>query len=388
MSRASAPVQPGVDRLRRVWRDSPLPAGWGWWSGELRALMPLRWQRALGSGADWFVLRHITPDWVLSRAGDPQPLAQWDASSDAALQQQALRQGLTGVDREDLRLVLGLPAAAGLQRTLQLPLAARDNLAQVMAFEIDRQTPFRPEQVYVDVRAIDQPAVDGRFAAELVAVPRTVVDPLLQALASAGITVDAVDLLVDGRRRGVNLLPPAQRPARPRPGRRLNAVLAAICVLLALLALGQWLHNRRVAVAAMEAQVATMQPQAQQVIALRQQLQDNAGAAGFLTRRKAHSVSRLALLRELTQRLPDSAWLERLSVDASGQIGFQGQAKKATSLVDALNGATLIRDPGFQGSIQADPSTGKDRFYMVAQVRQPAAPAASPAASTSAGSRP
>ena len=92
-------------------------------------------------------------------------------------------------------------------------------------------------------------------------------------------------------------------------------------------------------------------------------------------------MSVLALLDEMTRRLPDTAWLERFSVDASGQIGFQGQSVQAAKLVDALKDSPLIRDAGFQGSIQPDPTTGKERFYMVGQVRVPAAPAAPAAGS-------
>jgi general secretion pathway protein L len=155
-------------------------------------------------------------------------------------------------------------------------------------------------------------------------------------------------------------------------------------VLLLLLVLGQWRHNREQALATMQAQVEAMRGEAQQVSTLRQQLQDNAGAAGFLVQRKERSVTMLSVLQELTERLPDSAWIERLSVDNTGQIGFQGQSKRAVQLVDALKDSKLIRDANFQGSIQPDPATGKDRFYMVAQLREPVATAA-PAAARSAG---
>jgi general secretion pathway protein L len=120
----------------------------------------------------------------------------------------------------------------------------------------------------------------------------------------------------------------------------------------------------------MQAQVASMQAEAQQVAALRQELQDNAGAASFLVRRKQNRVTMLDLLLDLTRRLPQNAWLERLSVDPSGQVGFQGQAPQAAALIDALKDSKILRDPNFQGSIQPDPQTGKERFYMVAQLRQ------------------
>ncbi len=388
MSATSQSLRPQLERARRAWRATPLPALLAWWWGELRALLPASMQQALAGGAQWHLLERRGDTWHLRRAGESTALAQWSDADDPAMQQQALRQALAAVDPQDLRLALCLPAAAGLRRTLALPLAARDNLAQVVSFEIDRQTPFRAEQVATDVRELDQPAGEGRFAAQLIVLPRAALDPLLERLAALRIRVDAVDLLTaDGLRVGANLLAPAQRPRHSDPRRRLNLALGGASVLLLVLALGQWLHNRQLALDAMQAQVDTMRGEAQQVAALRQQLQDNAGAAGFLAQKKKDTVPVLALLDEMTRRLPDTAWLERFSLDASGAIGFQGQSVQAAKLVDALKDSPLIRDVGFQGSIQADPTTGKERFYMVGKVRTP--PSAAPApATTTAGATP
>jgi general secretion pathway protein L len=83
----------------------------------------------------------------------------------------------------------------------------------------------------------------------------------------------------------------------------------------------------------------------------------------------------LALLQEITLRLPDSAWLERFSVDNIGQVGMQGESLQAVKLLDMLKDARLITDASFQGSIQPDPATGKERFYLTAKLRKaPGAP--------------
>ncbi len=386
MSTATQSLRPWVDRLRRGWRASPLPGFLGWWGGELRALLPLRWRGWFGSGAVWHLLQHTGTQWSLRRSGQAEPLASWDdgtdpTAGDARMPPAALATALRGVDREDRRLALLLPAAVVLQRTLTLPLAARDNLQQVVAFEMDRQTPFTIAQVYYAVRELAVPATAGRFQAELVAATRGTLDPLLALLRAQGIAVDAVDVAEGNHRLGVNLLPAEQLPHRARPRRRLNLALAAACVLLLLLGLGEWLHNRRVALTQMQTEVESMHGEAQQVAALRQQLQDNAGAAGFLAQRKKNTVSMLGLLQEATTRLPDSAWLERFNVDNSGQIGFQGQSKQAAKLLDALKDSPLITDASFQGSIQPDPTTGKERFYLTARVNQPSTGASKPPAS-------
>ncbi|HEV2679212.1 MAG TPA: PilN domain-containing protein [Rhodanobacter sp.] len=393
MSTATQSLRPLMDRLRRGWRASPMPGFFRWWGGELRGLLPLRWRGWFSDGADWHLLQYDGMQWTLRRSGHAELLASWDDSLDAVTGDvrnppAALDTALRSVDREDRRLALLLPPAVVLRRTLALPLAARDNLQQVVAFEMDRQTPFSVAQVYYAVRELSAPAGAGRFSAELLAVMRDTLDPLLTRLHAQGISIDAVDLAVADDRLGVNLLPPEQIPHRARPRRTLNLALAAGCVLLLLLLLSTWLNNREQTLAQMQAQVDTMRGEAQQVAALRQQLQDDAGAAGFLVQRKERSVAVLSLLLEVTKRLPESAWLERFSLDNTGQVGFQGQSVQAAKLLDLLKDSPLITDVNFQGSIQADPITGKERFFMVAQLRKPAVNTASkpaPAPASSGG---
>lgn len=373
-------LQPPLARARRLWRASPVPAFLRWWGGELRQLLPAPIRRALTDGAVWFLLEQAADDWRLRRDGAATPLARWPAEAPSADVQARLAGAMADVEAGDRRLALLLPPARVLRRVLSLPRAAAADLHQVGAFEMDRQTPFRVEQVYYTLRVLPAAAPPGRLAVELVAVPRGILDAQLAALRTAGIAVDAVDVASGDGRLGVDLLPAGQAPRHPRPRLRLNLGLAALCAVLLVLGLGQWRHNREAALAQMREEVAALRAQAQTVAALRQQWQDEVGAAGFLLERKRQATSRLALLDELTQRLPPNAWLERLSLDAGGQLALQGQAQQAVRLIDALKDSPLIADPNFQGSIQPDPTTGRDRFYLLAHLRQPAqgSPGATP----------
>ncbi len=371
MIRATPAWQPWVENARRVWLASPVPQFLHWWAEELLGLLPARRRGWFRNGADWYLLQPVGAGWTLHRVGTVSPLLVWDQSAEVSPQVAQLQQTLRAVDPADRRLALLLPPAMVLRRKLTLPLAARKNLRQVLAFEMDRQTPFTAAQVYWAPHVLTTPATASHFSTELVVVTHATLDPLLAHLSAQGLAVDAVDVDCSGGRLGVNLLPPGQIPRHVRPRRRLNLLLAATCLLLSAFVLGQWLHNRREALTQMEATVASMHGEAQQVAALRQQVQDDAGAAGFLAQRKRRSVSLLSLLQEVTTRLPDNAWLERFSVDNTGQIGLQGQSQQATKLLDALKDSKLIRDASFQGSIQPDPTTGKERFYLVARVLEP-----------------
>jgi general secretion pathway protein L len=383
LNSATQTLRPQLERARRAWRGSPLPAFLAWWGGELRNLLPVRWHTLFSGGNVWCLLRHQDGQWQVRRSGQPLTAAPWSDTLGATEQQAMLKAAVAGVDPQDLRLALCLPQDAVLRRRLLLPEAARDNLRQIGAFEMDRQTPFRIEQVYYDLRELPSTAPAGRIAAELVAAPRSAVDAKLDHLRAAGIAIDAVDLCDGDKRLGVNLLPPDMARVHSDPRRRLNLILAGAALLLVLLCLGQWLHNRTDALATMQAQVDDMHADAQKVALLRKQLEDSAGASGFLARRKTESVAVVDVLQDLTARIPDDTWLERFTVDSGGHVGMQGQSAKAAPLIDVLQSSKLLTGANFQGVIQKDPATSKERFYMDAQLHNPAS--TKPAASSSAG---
>lgn len=358
-----------IDRAQRAWQASPLAGYVDWWLGELRGFLPARLRAFVFAGPRWYLLERQRRGWSLRRAGETLRIGDVDDASSDPIQLDSLRAAMRDGDPADIRIALCLPASMVLRRRLLLPTAARNNLRQVAGYEMDRQTPFRVEQVHYGARDIPGPAPAGMFAAELAVLPRNALDPMLARIAEIGLAIDAVDVVDGHGRLGLNLLPPALAPLRPNRRRRMNLMLVAALVLLAWASMAMCLHNREAVLAHMQEQVDSMHADAQRVGELRKRLADSQGAAGFLIQRKKASASALVLLDELTRKLPDDTTIERMSFDREGQLSLQGQSQKASRLVDLLKDAATIRDPGFQGSIQTDPATGKDRFFLTARLR-------------------
>ncbi len=364
---------PGFERARLAWQRSPAPRFFAWWGGELSMLLPVRWRARLLRGPDVLLLSAHVDALRVRRERTGDALAQIVWTLPVEEQRAMFAQACRGIDPADRRLVLLLPPGCALRRRLQLPGAAAADLRRVIGYEIDRQTPFKPEQVDYDVRMLGVAAALGQLAVELVAAPRAQIDPLLERLRGLGIVPDVVDVCVDDTpgvgRLGVNLLPLSSRSRRAHPRRRVNAILAAACVLLAVLAMSQWLANRRAALDAMERQVDTLHAQAEQASSLREELVNAAGASGFLAARKRATPSALSVLQDMTARLPADTWLERFSLDAQGGVDMQGESAKAAGLIDTLRASPLLTEPKLQGVIQPDPATGKERFDLAAQLR-------------------
>jgi general secretion pathway protein L len=267
--------------------------------------------------------------------------------------------------------VLCIPAESVLQRNLTLPTAAEENLRQVLAFEMDRQTPFKADQIYFDSRVTGRDASGRNLLVELVLLPRAQLDQELAALPPGAAALDGVDAWrgePGGARRQINLLP-AERRARRRDMRLpLNLGLAALAIILLFVNMDESLANRAAAVEAMRAEVDKSNTEARQVAALRKTLSDSIAGANFLSDKKRNSPLTDALLDDLTRRLPEDTYLERLQIE-NGQVQLQGQSKEAAKLIAALSSSACLGDPRLQGQIQPDPRTGKERFQITADLK-------------------
>jgi general secretion pathway protein L len=369
---ATASAQ-SIERMKLAWSRSPLPGFLHWWSGELAALLPVPIRAWLQRGPD--VLRlTLGPDALLvKRARTGDVLATIPAELPTEVQRATFTSACAGIDPDDRRLVLVVAGASVLQRRLSMPLAAAADPRKVVGYELDRQTPFKPDQLYYDVHVSTAAAPAGQVALDLYAAPRMELDPMLERLAAIGVHPDCVDVqAANGALAGIDLLPPGRRPRRPDKRRRLNWMLAAGCVLMVVLVLAQWLGNRRAALAKMQDEVDAMRARATQSEQLRAQLTAAVAASQFLVKRKAENPPPLAVIDELTRRMPATAWLDAMTLDDSGGLDIKGEADKAAALVDKLGGSNVFGEPKLQGVIQPDPATGKERFELTARVRQQA----------------
>lgn len=341
-----------------------------WWGAALASWLPVGWRRALAVSSgrlllqpagDDLQLRLQDSDGVRDVAHLPVPPARADGGD-------PLLGVLADAALETPRWLL-LPAASGLRRSLVLPGAARERLRDVLAFEIERQTPFAPADVHYDGRVLDV-RDDGQLLAELVVVPRARLDAALVRLGPLAGWLEGVDLVdADGRPLGVNLLPPAQRRRRAHPSGVWNLVLAALALLGMALGLSRVLDNREAAADQLQREVAQRSEQARAVSLQRQRLVDAVEGHAYLQQQRNARPSVIELADELARRLPDGTYLEKLAIDG-GQLTLIGLSNQAAALVGRLEGASQWRAPALSGPLQPDPRTRSDRFTLIAQLNE------------------
>jgi general secretion pathway protein L len=353
-----------LDPLRLRYLDSPLP---GWLraaSESVLGLMPLQLRRQLGAQERRLLLHQGNGTISLQASIDRQLTPIGSVPGDDSELLERLRARLDEQSVAAPRWLL-LDERQVLRRHLSLPIAAEPRLREVMAFEIDRQTPFPAEQVSFEARVLGRDIAGKTLRAELIVLPTAVLEAALTGLGPLAKGLTGVDVLDAGQPLGVNLLPASKRGQHSDRLKSLHLLLGVIFIAALLSSMFINLSNRRGALAHLQARVDETTSQVRQVRKLRNQLQQSVTAANFLAGRRAQQPTMLELLNDLTKRIPDDTSLEKLSVN-DGHIILIGQSKQAPALVGLLQASPLILSPALAGAVQTDPRSNLDRFTLTA----------------------
>ena len=153
-----------------------------WWRAELAGMMPDAWRRRFEGRHDTLLLSQMGDEVRISRRanGRLEELGRISTALPNAAERIAAILG--GLKAESTRVEVAVPPGKLLVKQIQLPLAAEENLRQVLGFEMQRQTPFRAEQVFFNYRVVARRPQSQQLAVELSVVPRTVVEGVLDPL--------------------------------------------------------------------------------------------------------------------------------------------------------------------------------------------------------------
>lgn len=350
-----------------------------WWGGELADLVPPRlrlWWRE----SDRVVLVFFDA----TRAVFERPAGTHReeiytvelGAADPSLYRVEVNQRLLQIAGRNFQLLLCLPPDQVLQRTLTLPLAVEEDLRQALTFELDRYTPFRPEQVYFDFRVIERDVNQKRLSVELAAVPKFAVDQGVARAAALGLAVDGAVLAADlmghaGDCR--NFLPAAAKRRKPSARLWWRAGMAALSgVLLAvLLAIPPW--QKRAAAISLLDPLKQAKIASQETDALRDRLRKLVEEHNFLPNKKWESFSTLQVLEELSKLLPDDTFVMQFDFDGK-TVQLLGDTGSSTSLLELLEASPLFKDAGFKSQLTKLQGTSYDRFHISATLEAAAKP--------------
>jgi len=359
-------VQRGLQPLRLRYADPALRklrAFWAWWSAELLELLPRATRDTIAQRRQRLYVEADGDALLLSLGGatvqrELRRLPRHGRASDAAQW-----------PRHVMQTILLLPGDSVLVTRLNLPLAAEENLREVLAFEMDRHTPFVANDVYYDYRIVGRDSRKQELTLDLLYTPRREVDTVLADALAHGLEPD----IVTCRRRDratlqpVNLLPRDRRRSRRLGARGLNLALSGMLAILLVAAVAIPIVQKERAIAEVEAQVQLAAAAAREGSELRRNLEKMAAASQFLTDRKASSVLAVQLIDEISRILPDDTWVARLDISHT-EIQLQGQSAASASLIAIVEASPYFENARFRSPVVQIAGTDADRFHLSADL--------------------
>jgi general secretion pathway protein L len=343
---------------------------WTWWRAELAAMLPATVRHAVLPRVQRLLLELEGPDLVL-RSGSVGAVHEVERIALDAMDD------ITVASRpEDVNeIVLCLPKDKALTRALTLPLAAEENLREVLAFEMNRQTPFRADQVYYDYTVLARDSRKATLGVELVLAPRRVLDELLAQLGALGFHPDVVTTRKDSTDQllAVNLLPEQGRKPTPVTARRVNTLLAVLALLLLISAVFLPIWHKRQVIKTLEPELQAAAQQASEVRRLREEVELLQAGSRFLIEKKQSSLLVVQVMNEITRILPDDTWINRLDISGA-EVQLQGQSTAAAALIPLIESSSILRNARFRSPVTQVARSNAERFHLSADIVPEAVP--------------
>lgn len=338
-----------------------LAAFFDWWLSELAGLVPRALQPTRGRRGLILAIGQAEHVLFQNTGGGRRLIGRAPASSPEGLQGPIRK-----LRAKRRQATVRLAPDQGLRKSLELPLAAKDDLNQLLRFEMDRLTPFRSDEVLFAHRITGIDGRERRINVDLQLAPKAVVESALGTASGLGLTPVRVELGgSDEAGAGLDLLPNAH--AASAGTSRVLRALVLLAVVLAAAAVVIPLQQRRATIAELERQVAAAKAEAEESLALRERLEQVSASTDFLAAEKARVPMVSRILAEVTRVVPDQAYLARLDW-RDEQLQLQGFAEASAALVGLLDSSPLFQTPQFRSPVTPDRRTGLERFHVSVQL--------------------
>lgn len=321
-------------------------------------------------------------------------------------------------------MFVGIPPELVMIRVVSLPFAVRENLAGTLRYEMEKLVPLPAQDVRFDYQVVSEDREAGQIRVALLIVKRPILEPFLElaetvpggisglepassALGNAlslngagggkfdrgpdgvldlfletseknpfdeigtvlGLPIQEYGAAAGLALRGMldcplqwNLVPPA---FRRRPG-RLGLYVAIILLSLSLIAGLAWggalLQRQRAEAERIDAEIRRLSEEVIRVRELEENIESIRGRIETLRSFQAGHVPAIEILREMTQIVPENAWVQEFTLSGD-KVRFSGKAESASELIGRLESSPLFRDVVFRSAIVREEGAG-ERFNI------------------------
>ncbi len=295
-----------------------------------------------------------------------------------------------------LKVTLVMPKEWVIARTTEMPLAVKENLANVVAYELDRITPLAADEAYYDFRIVRED--DRKVQLLVLACPADRLHPYLTALKEHHIDVERVttefsvltlleehhvrrkcriaDDKAPAARKAIgggmeSILPNVNGPdllgkgvkAAPRPPVAVTFALVVVSIGLVIPCIVAPLLDETKRVKAIERQIAMRKEGVRKVEKIKKEINSVAKDVAAIEDFKEKRPMLLVILKEITAILPKNAWLTHAHVTDTA-VELEGYAASASPLLSKLEQSKYLKKVEFAMPTMRDQRLKADRFLL------------------------
>lgn len=306
-------------------------------------------------------------------------------------------------------ITLSIPKAWTIIRTIELPASVKDNISDVITYELDRFTPLSPDNAMYDFRIISEDA--SKITVMLAAARADIINPYLAALSEKGFALKrltsnvfaatALQNYSDGgneslvkkldafaarssesdssgnisynayggvieslwpKADGLNLLSKGRHTAPERP-MALTAILLAAIVALGVYYIISPLQIQETRLKTIDLQLVSMKDDVKKAEALKKEIEALEPEFAAIRNFKEGRTPALEIMREMTAILPKNAWLTRLRI-TNKNIEIEGYAASPTELLPKLEATKHFSKVEFSSPSFFDARLNASKFII------------------------
>ncbi len=281
------------------------------------------------------------------------------------------------------RVIVTLPPRQMLRKQLVLPLAVEENLLRTLTYDLDRHTPFRPDQVYFDATIIGRDMGRKTIRVDWAAALKTVVDGARRQAEDWGASVVAV---LPGPASAtpprLNLLPEDARPRRMLWRQWQVWAPTALVASIALAAVLVPLIQKRGYAIALIHQTEAARVQAEAAAAVRREFERLQSDYNYALAKKYTYPGTVQIIDDVTRVLPDDTWLTQFEMkttvkgkEMQRDVFLRGESGNGSKLISVLEDSKLVEQAALRSpTTKLQPGPG-EVFDLGAQLKVTALPA-------------
>jgi len=248
-----------------------------------------------------------------------------------------------------------------LTRTITLPLATEENIKDVIAYEIDRYTPFRKEDIYFDVNIVDKNKSENKLTVLITVIKKAILDEVLSFCSESGAVLNKTFSKDNNKTELFFIGLPAEASEKVKKKSNKFFIIYVLVLLIAALCIpvvkNYWLVSQY------QNKIEQMSPQVAEIKELRSEFQVIRKRADLANKLNINNIRLIELLEELTRLIPNDTSLARFSLQGNS-VRIQGSSESASKLIAILDASTVFNNVEFAAPVTKNNDTGKENFTI------------------------